>query len=507
MKHDVRLKRSIYNFLTSLMGTIIAMLLGLIIPRLVLINYGSEINGLTNSINQFVSYLGLFEAGIGTAALQALYKPVAEDNKNEINGVISALNKNYQKVGTVYLFCLVALSVVYPIVILKNDSSMSFMSVFLCVLFSGLGNVVLFFLQGKYRILMQAEGKSYILTNIQTLICVLISISKIVLINLGFSIVFVIFATFFLNLIQVIYIMVMIFRKYKWIDLKMPPSKIALSQKNYVFVHQIAGMVFQNTDILILTIMCDLRVVSVYSMYKLVVSNIERVLSIPFDSCSFALGQIYSLDVGRFTKTLDCIDVFYGAVCFATETVVLCLYTPFLKLYTSGVTDVNYIDPYLPFLFVVIELLVFMRKPMLNTINYAGHFKLTLPQTIIETTVNLVVSLIAVSIFGIYGVLLGTIVALVYRTIDIIIYANKRILNRLPWKTFGIYAINFILCVACVNIYSYMNIQIESYTKFFLVGIGLFALYNAVYLILFGTVYNSERKMVFEIIKSKMHIK
>lgn len=252
--------------------------------------------------------------------------------------------------------------------------------------------------------------------------------------------------------------------------------------------------------------MCDLKVVSVYSMYKLVISNLEKILSIPIDSCNFALGQLYNTNIERFTSIIDSVEVFYSAVCFATETALLCLLTPFLKLYTSGVTDVKYIDPYLPFLFVVIELLIFMRKPMLNTINYAGHFKLTLVQTIAETVINLVISLIAVSKVGIYGVLIGTIVSLVYRTIDIIIYTNKKILKRLPLKTFGIYVIDFVLCTMCVIIYSSLNIQIESYAKFLLVGIVLVILFNTLYLILSGTIYSRERKMVFEIIKSKTHI-
>ncbi|WP_455683527.1 hypothetical protein, partial [Thomasclavelia sp.] len=254
--NNLKMKRSIMNIFTSLLGTSVSIILGLIIPRFVLVNYGSETNGMINSINQFVLYLSLFEAGIGLTALQALYKPIAENNKREINEILSSLDSNYKKVGTIYLVVLIILSIFYPFLIMNDSYEISYFKIFNCVLFSGLGNVILFFFQGKYRILMAAEGKNYILTNLQTIITMFISISKIVLINLGFSITIVIIVTFILNLIQVFYIMRLIKYKYKWINLKEKSSKIVLEQKNYVFVQQVSWMIFQNIDILLLTIFC-----------------------------------------------------------------------------------------------------------------------------------------------------------------------------------------------------------------------------------------------------------
>ena len=84
----MNIKRSFYNIFFGMLSQIISIVLGIVIPRLVLISLGSESNGLLSSINQALVYLSLLEAGIGTATLQALYKPVAEKDKG---GSVSCL--------------------------------------------------------------------------------------------------------------------------------------------------------------------------------------------------------------------------------------------------------------------------------------------------------------------------------------------------------------------------------------------------------------------------------
>ena len=86
-------RKSIYNILSGLLGQGIAILLGIMIPRLVIVNLGSESNGLLSSVNQILIYLNLLESGVGTAALQSLYRPVAEKNISKINSILSAVNR------------------------------------------------------------------------------------------------------------------------------------------------------------------------------------------------------------------------------------------------------------------------------------------------------------------------------------------------------------------------------------------------------------------------------
>lgn len=89
-------KKGIANIITSFLGQIITLALGIIIPRLVLVNLGSESNGLMTSINTVLTYVALLEAGVGTASLMALYTPVALDDKQRINSILAATDSFYK---------------------------------------------------------------------------------------------------------------------------------------------------------------------------------------------------------------------------------------------------------------------------------------------------------------------------------------------------------------------------------------------------------------------------
>ncbi len=462
-------KKGLYNFAYSLFGQAVTISIGFLLPRLFIVNYGSDVNGLLNSLNQLFVYLSLFEAGVGAVTLQALYKPIATGDENKINGILAATHRYYRKTGLLYLLALILISLIYPIVVKSN---LSYTTVCFTILFHGLSNVILFFFQGKYKIFLQAEGKNYIITNVTTVITLLTSVGKIIGLSLKLNIVLIMGGAFFINMIQVIYIIWYIRRKHIWINLKVTPDYEAINQKNAMLIHQLAGMIFQNTDILILTFVCDLKVVSVYSMYKLVTLHVGSIIQQGINSVSFAFGQMFSTRLETYKKKIDIFETYFSAIVFGIYTVVLYLYIPFMRLYTQNVTDIEYIDYGLPGLFIAIELLATMRLTSLNTINYAGHFKKTLPQSIAETIINLIVSLVLVFHIGIYGVLIGTIVALLYRTNDVIIYANKKILKRKALKTYGIYGVNFISFILVYIIFKYcIQTDISSFIQLLFKGV------------------------------------
>lgn len=143
----------------------------------------------------------------------------------------------------------------------------------------------------------------------------------------------------------------------------------------------------------------------------------------------------------------------------------------FLKLYTAGITDVHYVDPLLPYLFVATYLLSNGRSAAQRVIEYAGHFKLTQNRSIVESIINIVVSLICVVRFGIYGVLCGTIAALLYRTNDMILYASRKLLNRSPMGTYLKWGTNFALYGLFIMIFTKVLAEVE-FTNYFTIIIG-----------------------------------
>lgn len=426
-------KRSFYNIAIGLASQILSIALGIVIPRLFLLNYGSEVNGFLNTVTQIFVYFSLLEAGVGATTLQALYGPVSKNCAEDINSILAATDRYYKRTGKIYALAVLLLATIYPLVL---HSEMSFLTMFLIILFNGIPGVISYYFQGKFLILLQAEGKSYINTALMSITNTAISIAKIVLMLIGFDVLAVQLCYLIISLLKVLIIALYIKKKYSWIDIQVVPNYKAIEQKNSAFIMQICDLIFRNTDTIILSLFCDLKVVSVYAMYTLLFSMVRTVLDYVSQGFSFIMGQAFNTDIEKFKRLNDLYETYRMALTYALFNIAYVFILPFMKLYTSGVNDINYLDNKVALLFVIYYLMTASRANEAEMINYAQHFKLTQTRCIIEAVINLGVSLISVYFLGIYGVLIGTIVALLYRLNDMVLYANHRILHRSAWVTY-----------------------------------------------------------------------
>lgn len=440
-------KRGLTNVFFGIVGQLIIIGLGVLIPRLVLVSYGSEINGLLNSITQILLYFDLFEAGIGTASLQALYGPVERNDKAKIQEVIAATHRYYRKVGFIYSGAVTIFAIVYPLFI---KVSLPYWMVICIVLCSGLSNSLNFLYQGKFKIMMMAEGKTYIISNIFTITSVLSSISKAALLFLGFDVLVVQFAYFVVNIIQMFIYAIYVKKHYSWIDLKTKSDDSIIKQRNATLIHQIARLVFNNVDILMLTVLTrNLKLVSVYTIYNTIIGMINNLINQLVTGFEFRLGQMYNSSKEQYERLHHLFEVIYITCIFVIMTVVYIVILPFMRLYTAGVTDINYIDVWFPLLFTLIPLFYYGRSMENSLINFAGHFKQTQWRALTEVGLNLALSVVGILCIGVYGALLATIVASLYRTVDMILYVYKYLIDGSPWRTFkrwlGAFAVYFVL--------------------------------------------------------------
>ena len=121
----MRSEQALKNMVANLILQVIVLLTGIILPRFFMEAYGSSVNGMITSINQFLAYLGLAEAGVGTASIVALYGPLANNRKKEINAILSATRKYYNRSGIIFLTLVMTLTYVYPFFISGQlDSSL-----------------------------------------------------------------------------------------------------------------------------------------------------------------------------------------------------------------------------------------------------------------------------------------------------------------------------------------------------------------------------------------------
>lgn len=479
-------KKGVLNVFYGLLGQMITMCLGIAIPRLVLVSYGSQVNGLLNSVTQIFAYFSLFEAGVGVASLQALYVPVAQEDKGAVSRVLAATHQFYKKTGLLYVLAVTCLAFLYPFFV---KTEISYWLIVGIILFGGLGNCLNFLYQGKYKILMQAEGYTYVFTNITTLFNVTVNIAKTALLLLGFDVLAVQFSYFVINIVQMLIYYVYVRRHYSWVDLKAEPDNRAIEQKGATLLHQASGMVFNNTDVLLLTLLTrDLTIVSIYTMYNMVITMVTALIQQVSSGFDFRLGQMYNTDKKQYLVMHHIFEIAYLILVFSAMTVVYIFLLPFMRLYTANGEGVNYINKWYPLFFVMVPLLTYGRTAASNVINYAGHFKRTQWRAVAESVINIVVSIVGILNFGILGALLGTIAASLYRTNDMIFYAYKYLLEGKPWRTYKRWLACFIVFALIITFVNHDNPAFHTYPLILLYGclygLGCMAAYTLVQVII-----------------------
>ena len=76
-----RTARFVQNTLSTALYQLTAMVMGFITPRLMILYYGSEINGLIVSVTEFLTYFKMLEAGLAASVNVALYEPLARRDR------------------------------------------------------------------------------------------------------------------------------------------------------------------------------------------------------------------------------------------------------------------------------------------------------------------------------------------------------------------------------------------------------------------------------------------
>lgn len=145
----------------------------------------------------------------------------------------------------------------------------------------------------------------------------------------------------------------------------------------------------------------------------------------------------------------------------------LVLIIPFVQIYTNGITDANYYRPIFAILLTISEFIYAIKLPYELFINSVGHFKQTKKFSIIEASVNFLVSIILIRNFGLIGTTIGTIVAVTIKTILMVIYFSKNVLKREKIIDFKFILILIIQTVFIILIYTKLadKILINSYYK------------------------------------------
>jgi len=450
------------NVVISFGTKIVLMLLNIIIPRLFIVSYGSEVNGLLSTITQIFGYLALLEAGIGTASINALYKPLDQQNQEQINILIGQTKAYFRKVTIFYTLGVMGFAILYPLV---SHSSVDRQTIFLVIILQGAGNCLTYYCSSAYMQLLIADGKNYFVDAISFVISVGMSITKIILVSAGCNVVWVQAGFVVVSLIKIPAVLLLCRRQYPWLKPTKTRAYDSLQERGAFVVHEISATIFSGTDVFLISTFCSFALASVYSVYNLVFGALNTMVNTANAGLGFLLGQNFYKDRQKFLALYDRYSALYSGIVFTVMTAAYIMITPFMSLYTKGVADANYMMSGLPILFVIINLMSGVRAVAARLITVTGHADKTKYRSILEAIINITTSVILVNWIGIYGVLIGTITALAYRMNDIIIYANRVILQRSPWCEYKRLVINTIVFVVILLIKPYFIFNVTNYVQ------------------------------------------
>ena len=430
---STRAGRAKLNILFSLLGQFVVLICGIIVPRLMIGAFGSETYGATASIAQFLAYITLLEGGIGGVARAALYKPLAENNSTAISEIVAEIKRFFRVIAYIFL--------VYVIILATSFKSISGTEVlgqaemFLLVVVISISTFAEYFIGISYSVLLQAAQKTYITAAINIGAKIL---------NTGF-IVFLIFANSNIIVVKLVSSCIYVAKPcLLWLYVKKNFTLEPVSKKktNYLkdkwagFAQHIAFFLHSNTDIAVLTVLGSLKMVAIYSVYNMVISQIQSVCSSFITGMEAIFGDMLAKNEKEsLHRTFNYYETLISVISTILFSVTVVMIVPFVKVYTEGIHDANYIEPTFAVVLTLASYVYCVRAPYHGMVVAAGHFKETQVAAHAEALINMALSLILVKPLGLLGVAIGTLLATAVRLMYYAFYLQKHIFNR-PLKFF-----------------------------------------------------------------------
>ena len=423
----MRSKKAALNMLAAIVELVVATVTSFIVPHYIIRAYGSSVNGLISSITQFLSYIALIESGIGAIGRASLYKPLAEKDTATLSGNAKALENFYRKVSYIFLVYVAILAVLFPLLVNKEFDWAYTATLIVILAFS---TFVQYYFGITHQTVIQADQRKYIPSLLQALTLFLNMVITVAMIKLGAGVHIVKIGSALTYAIRPIILYFYVSGHYK-LDKKAKPRSEILKQRWDGLAQHIAFFIHKNTDIAVLTILANVKEVSVYSVYMLAVAGCSKVVNIFSSSLEPAFGNMIAKGEKETLKSrvslCSTLTIQVAIILFCTAGIVV---SPFIKLYTKGVTDVNYLRPAFGIVMLIAEAFYCVRLPYQSAVYAAGHFKQTRNGAIIEAVMNIIISVILVFNYGLIGVAIGTLISMLFRTVQYIWYYHIKLIQE-----------------------------------------------------------------------------
>lgn len=484
------------NVIFAIALEIVTAVCGFIVPKIILLFFGSESNGLINSLSNFLGFISLLEGGVTGVISASLYKPLRESDNKKINGILNAAKKFYRKIGVIFVAGVFGVAIVYPLIV-KTDFSYWYVAVLTVVL--GLHFIIEYFLSLHMQVLIKASRRVYIVSLTSITIKLLNLIVVYITAHVFSDILILKFISALVYIVQPL-IYYYYVKKHFVIDKTVPPDETALSQRWAGFGQNIAYYVNTNTDVYVLTLLSTLTNVSIYSVYFLFAKALSNLVAAFSSALTPSLGNIMAGD--DHEEKERAFDVYTYTMYFLASLFFTCgiiLVTSFVNIYTSDLPDhLLYDQKSFGILIMTAQLMYCFREPYLSLAFVTNHFKDTAKYAYAEAILNIIVSVTLVSFFGLVGVAIGTVCAMLLRLLFHVYFLKDHELNRSPakfWKSFGVFG----AVIASVSVLSFafdIGQNCSGYFEWCLYGVLVFAVSFAALLLVSVIFFKKELRFI-----------
>lgn len=456
------------NTVASLLAQVTALICGFILPRLFLQHFGSEVNGLVNSITQFLSVISFLELGVGAVVQSSLYKPLADHDTQQVSRVMVSANKFFRRLAQILLVYVIGLMLVYPY-IANQDFGYVYTATLIAAI--SISSFAQYYFGIVNALLLNADQRGYIQYNAQTITLILNTVVCAIMISVGGSVQLVKLTTSLIYLARPLVLRIYVNRKYQ-IDWKIKYTEEPIQQKWNGVAQHVAAVVLDGTDTIVLTIFSTLSNVSIYSVYFLVVKGVKTLFLSITNGVQALIGELWA------KQELDQLNDFFGWVEWGIHTgttyVFACtaaLIVPFVRVYTAGIHDANYIQFAFGILLTLANAMHCLRLPYNIMVLAAGHYRQTQRNYIVAAILNIVVSVLTVKAWGLIGVAIGTLAAMAYQTIWLAVYDSRHFIFWSMKKVGKQFAVDAVCAVVIVFLAAQLSMRSISYISWVLLAI------------------------------------
>ena len=455
MKKNSRTKNTIYNFISSIGGQFVTILMQFVVRTIFIQTLGKSYLGINGLFSNILSMLSLAELGVGNAILFKLYKPLSDQNEKRITILVRFYKKVYTIIGitvaAIGIFLIPFLRYIINDYNKLNALGINAILIYLLFLFKSVSSYLFFAYKSA---VVKADQREYLLNIISygfTLISSIVEIiTLLVFRSFELYVIIMVISTILQNMVNAI----IANKLYPCIKNKTEETldkkeiKEIFKDCSAIFLYKLNGVVLKATDNIVISAILGLEMVGMYSNYYILYTTINTVFSKIFDSVVHSLGNLHvKKDTDheyRVFKTVNLIAIMLGS--------------------TAGIgifiVSNNFIYAWLgkewmlaqPFaLLMGIEIYTLVNRVYLSKYrNAMGLFQQAKYRPLFGMIINLVASIILVKYWGICGVLVGTIIAdwTTLMWFDPLIIHKYGFENKFSVKKFYLRNINYLIITA-----------------------------------------------------------